>query len=139
MKKIIALPLVALLVPAAALAQTSTRFDMICMGRSVTVTDKKSSPETREAYHYIVDLDRNLWCGLGCNEPSVIDKVSDDTITLEDGKGKMLDSSISVNRMSGTFHVLITTHDVPRHPDSSFIVEGECVKAAFSGIPEKRF
>jgi len=124
----------------AAHSQTPTRFDVICTGTVTNALGDKSTDKRAEPVRYTVDLDRNLWCGAGCQTVTAIAKVTDDTITLEDWKTASMIASIEMNRFTGSFHVLIShVARPPRVPQTAIIEEGQCVRAPFSRIPDKRF
>lgn len=121
--------LIALLVLA---SNSPATFNLVCDGSMISkvgkVTDSKPFKEV-----YRVDLKRGRWCTGKCQSTKPIHAVTDDEIIFQQWKDGDTGYLTKVNRETGQF-VDVLWFEVDR---AHYF--GKCVRAPFTGLPDRQF
>lgn len=121
------------IVLAAALASSTSRFDLICTGMQHHEPGGAMMPWSARMR---VDLVAKTYCGDdgACKGPSPIAEVGPAAIMFRDYTGPQLQDLTYVSRSTGEFSSSARFGD-----GSADVIKGNCKRAAFSGMPKTKF
>ena len=140
MSRIVAAPLLILLVATPALADPPRQFNLECRGFAHTEEPPGKSTGQIEPWFniYRVDLDKGLWCAGSCDYgPSPVSYASDDEIIFKATNDKLTSEIIQVNRITGKLDVALTFHGTQR--DGARKITAKCDRTEFTGLPVAKF
>jgi hypothetical protein len=128
--KIAPIGLAATILSGAALADTLHQFDLICTGKTRTVTGSKA-PE-QWSWHLSVDLDTGRWCGhaRGCADVYKIARSQPDVIELAHRQTYYDQLGISFAPQTGR---IVWSYDY--NASNTYLSEGKCEVVPFTAFP----
>ncbi len=120
---------------AAAMLQSTTTFNLDCVGTVSSYMSNYPSAARTQSYrgHFVVDLGRNLYCEETCDSPRTIGLVQPSDIYFEAG-GSVVKR---LNRISGQY-----TAQIRRPAGGGVIItdiDAVCTKAEYTPIPQPVF
>ena len=115
---------------------SASKFDLTCKGIKSGTSAKGVYRDVNiklPSMRLIIDLDRKLWCFYDCQSVGTID-VKPLTLSLVGGPAIQDDGLRIINRQHGTYST-----DTIDFYGTHYIIDWQCKRAEFTGLPSNRF